>query len=304
MRLSVVIPCYNAESVIGDQLEALARQKYTHPWEIVVSDNGSTDGSRAVVKRFQSWIPNLLVVDSSASPGAAGARNEGIRHARGDLILTCDADDVAGDGYVARMADALEAHDFVAGRLEEKRLNAPWLTASWVNGQAGGLLQSTPTFLPFAAGASLGFRRRVFDQVGGFDPGFRKREDQDFCWRVQLAGTSLHFVPEAVMHYRYPTRLREMYLQSRALAEDAVHIARQYELAMPRPRKRGCWRKLVRRLPGSFVNAASAARFVRDLGHEAGRLRGLATAVAVRSTSSPYRLVTLSPGTGPSGPES
>lgn len=282
MRLSVVIPCYNAESVIGEQLEALTRQDWDHPWEIVVSDNGSTDRSRAVVEGFRRRIPELRIVDSSSSPGAARARNEGIRQARGELILTCDADDVAGEGYVARMAAALESHDFVAGRLEEKRLNAPWLTESWVNGQAEGLLQSTPEFLPFAGGGTLGFKRRVFDLVGGFDPTFPTREDQDFCWRVQLAGTPLHLVQEAVMHFRYPERLREMYRQSRALAEGYVHIYKLYgALGMPRlPRREAWrgkvrWRKILRQLPRirSFDDA-SRARFVRDLGHKVGRIKG------------------------------
>src|SRR5690606_12378908 len=108
----------NGMSVIGEQLEALTRQAWDHPWEVVVSDNGSTDESRAVAEGFQGRIPSLRVVDSSDFKGEAHARNVGIQQARGDLILNCDADDVVADNFVAAMAKSLETHDFVACRLE------------------------------------------------------------------------------------------------------------------------------------------------------------------------------------------
>jgi glycosyltransferase involved in cell wall biosynthesis len=282
VRLSVVIPCYDAEAVIAAQLAALSRQEWDAAWEVVVSENGSADRSREVVEGFRDRLPKLRVVDSSHARGAARARNVGIQHARGDLILTCDADDVVADDYVPVMAAALEAHDFVSARLETDRLNETWQTESWKNGQATGLLQSYPPFLPFAAGASLGFRRYVFDLVGGFDPRFQKREDQDFCWRVQLAGVPLHFVSETAIHYRYPTEPREMYRQSRALAEDGVNIYKHYGCrGMPRLTWRQAlggepgWMRLLRQLwHVRHYDRTRRAKFVRDLGRQVGRLRG------------------------------
>jgi glycosyltransferase involved in cell wall biosynthesis len=282
VELSVVIPCYNAEAVIGEQLEALSRQVWDGRWEVVVSENGSTDRSADVVERFRGQLPALRIVDSSSSRGRAGARNVGIAHARGDRILTCDADDVVCDGYVATMAAALEQHDFVAARLEEYRLNAPWQVESWGNGQATGLLRSRPPFLPYAGGGTLGFRKNVFERVNGFDPRFRTREDQDFCWRVQISGIPLHFIPDAVLHYRYPTELHDMYRQSRSLAETNVQIYRLYRArGMPRMTRdqalRGNtrWSRLLRRLPKvPSYDRVDRARFIRDLGDKVGRLRG------------------------------
>jgi GT2 family glycosyltransferase len=282
MKLSVVIPCYNEATTIGTQLEALADQDFEGSWEVVVSDNGSTDGSVRVVEGFRGRIPEIRVVDSSDARGAAHARNVGIRAAFGEGILLCDADDVVAENYLTVMSSALERHEFIACRFETEVVNEPWQTESWPNGQASSLLGSTGPFLPFAGAGSLGFRRAVFDRVGGFDPAFRAREDQDFCWRVQLLGVPLHFVPETAIHYRYPARLRAMYRQSRSLGEYSVLIYRKYRpLGHPslpwRKALRGKVRwirllKQLRRLP--TADRAQRARFVRDMGHKVGRLRG------------------------------
>lgn len=282
MRVSVVIPCYNEESGIGEQLEALTRQKWDQPWEVVVSDNGSTDGSRSVVERFRCRIPSLRIVDSSGTKGVAHARNVGIEQARGDLILNCDADDVVADNFVAVMATALETHDFVACRLEEHRLNERWIAKSWGNGQRNGLLGFWPRFLPFGGSGTLGFKRSVFEAAGGFDPALRARSDTDFCWKAQLRGIPLHFLPETAVHYRYPTTYSRMYRQSRRLAEYQVLLYRRYrDFGMPvlplRKAFRGrvTWRRLMRQLVHvRRYDRARRARFVRDLGDKVGRLKG------------------------------
>ena len=66
MELSVIIPCLNAEATIATQLEALANQHWSKPWEVVVSDNGSTDNSLEIVKSYKDRLPNLRIVDASA----------------------------------------------------------------------------------------------------------------------------------------------------------------------------------------------------------------------------------------------
>jgi glycosyltransferase involved in cell wall biosynthesis len=282
VRLSVVIPCYNAESAIGEQLEALTRQEWNHPWEVVVSDNGSTDGSRAVVEQFRGRLPSLRIVDSSGTRGVAHARNVGIEHARGDLILNCDADDVVADDFVAVMAKALESHDFVACRLEEHRLNEPWIVASWGNGQRDGLLGFSPAFLPFGGSGTLGFKRFVFEAVGGFDPTLRARSDTDFCWKAQLQGIPLHFVRDTEVHYRYPTSYSRMYRQSRALAEYRVLLYKRYrsrgmvKLTLKQAlRGKTTWSKLMRRLVNfRRYDKVRRARLVRELGRKVGQIKG------------------------------
>ncbi len=69
--VSVVIACRNAADTLGIQLEALSRQQYDGEWDVIISDNGSTDHTRIVAQRYMSVLPGLQIVDSSdrAAPG-------------------------------------------------------------------------------------------------------------------------------------------------------------------------------------------------------------------------------------------
>jgi glycosyltransferase involved in cell wall biosynthesis len=234
-RLSVVIPCYNSAATIGDQLTALAAQRTCYSWEVLIADNGSRDDTVAVVKRFRDRIPALRIVDASTRRGAAYARNAGARAACGAALLFCDADDVMGDGYLESMGAALERHLFVACRYDFQRLNASWLAAArggvgdgQEQGLAGGYCHPT---LPYAGAGGLGVSRSVHEAVNGFDMTLRAlagQEDTDYCIRVQLAGTPLVFVPEAVMHVRFRDTVSGVFNQAWAWAESGAHVQRRY----------------------------------------------------------------------------
>ena len=66
MRLSVIIPCYNAATTIAGQLDALTGQRWSHQWEVIVVNNHSTDGSMEVVERYRTRLPQLRIVDAFA----------------------------------------------------------------------------------------------------------------------------------------------------------------------------------------------------------------------------------------------
>jgi GT2 family glycosyltransferase len=201
-QFSVIIPCRNMGATIGSQLEALAQQSWSQPWEIIVSDNGSKDDSVRVVERFAARLPQLRLVDSSDRPGAAHARNVGVRAAAGPALAFCDADDEVGAGWLAAMGTALARHEFVACRLDTRKLNRAWVR----HPQEYGLQElSYPPYLPVAGGCSVAVKRVVHEEVGGFDESARVAplEDTDYCIRVQLQGVPLVFAADAVVHYRY-----------------------------------------------------------------------------------------------------
>src|SRR3954466_4740554 len=99
-KLSVVIPCLNAASTLGVQLAALTHQSWPGGWEVIVADNGSTDGSREIVEGYRDPLPGLGVGDAGGRRGQAHARNLGATAATGDALLFCDADDEVAPGWM------------------------------------------------------------------------------------------------------------------------------------------------------------------------------------------------------------
>ena len=90
--ISVVIPCRDGAGVLAQQLDALLAQETSAEFEIVVADNGSTDGTADLVRSYAD--PRVRVVDAGRAPGANVARNIGITASKGEYILLTDADDV------------------------------------------------------------------------------------------------------------------------------------------------------------------------------------------------------------------
>ena len=209
--VSVVIPARDAAGVIGQQLGALAAQTH-RDFEVVVADNGSTDGTADAVRAAAGPL-DVRVVDASQRPGVAHARNVGMRSALAAKILFCDADDVAEPGWVAALADALDTVDLAGGHLEVGVVNSAQ-EVSWTLSPTDGGLPVTMRHLPYAVGANLGARRPVLELLGGFDESYvGGHEEVDLAWRAQEAGFSVGFAPDAVVHYRLRSSLRSMVRQ-------------------------------------------------------------------------------------------
>ena len=206
--VTVIIPAFNAADTIGDQLEALTRQTYAGPWEVIVSDNGSTDGTPSVAESFKGRVPGLRVVDASARRGVSHARNAGAAAARGDVLLFCDADDVVVDEWVETMQRALSAHEVVGGCLDCTKLNSPNTLRNHHDHDASG--RAAPLgMLPYAVGATCGVRTSVFNSLSGWNETYvNGADDEDFSWRAQLASHRLGFASEAVVAYRHRSTLR------------------------------------------------------------------------------------------------
>ena len=277
-QVSVVVPCLNAERWLPELLDALAGQGFAAPWEVILADNGSTDGTRAVAESGRARLPALRVIDASARSGQAYARNLGAREARGDKLLFVDADDVVAPGWAQALAHALDQHGFVASRFDLTRLNPPWVLASRENPQERGLNPYTyPPYLDHAGGSGLGVRRAVHEAVGGFDESMPVLEDTDYCWRIQRAGTPLVFVSEAMVHVRLRHDLGGVFRQALSYGENNVAIYKKYlPLGMPRLGLGGAaarWAKLLLSLP-AMLTAKGRPRVVWQLGWRLGRLRG------------------------------
>jgi glycosyltransferase involved in cell wall biosynthesis len=279
MKFSVIMPYLNAAGTVGSTLDALVAQSWPADWELIISDNGSTDAPGPIVEPYKTKIPSLKIIDASGKRGAAFARNLAVRASTGDSLLFCDADDVPGCGWATAMALALHHHHFVAARFEFQKLNPPSIAASRGGTQSDGL--QTCRFLPFphAGAGSIGISRHLHDGIGGFDETILVGEDTDYCMRVQLASHTLVFVPDAVLHYRLRTTQTETFVQASRYAEHAVYLYKRYgtrsswELWRWRTYLRS-WRILLQRTPELARTPEGRTLLAWRLGTHVGALRG------------------------------
>jgi glycosyltransferase involved in cell wall biosynthesis len=276
--VSVVIPAHNEARHIAEQLRALAAQDYAGEVEVLVADNGSTDGTPDVVRRVAAEVlPGLRLLDASERPGPSVARNAGARAASGDVVLFCDADDIADPGWVRHMVAALEGAPLVGGRLEVEALNEARLRG-WRSPPAQTHLPRAEGYLPFAMGSNMGVRADVLRKLGGFDEELdRSGEEPDLCWRAQLAGSPLAFVPEAIVHYRLRPGLRPLLRQRRNWGMGSVDLYTRFrDHGMPRssvPVALRRWLELVLQAPLALVSTERRGRWAGRVAYQWGRVR-------------------------------
>jgi glycosyltransferase involved in cell wall biosynthesis len=201
-RFSIVLPCFNAESTLAETLEGLRAQ--TCPdWEAICVDDGSTDGTRALLADHAARDPRIRPI-THAGKGPSAARNAGVRdHARGDIIAFCDADDLWAPEKLERVARTLErtGADAVYGRVAffDGDRSAP-MRRSTVPANA----LTIPMLLaenPVCTLSNLTILRRAFLDTGGFDEGFVHNEDLDFL--IRLVGRGATVVGDAAAHVLY-----------------------------------------------------------------------------------------------------
>jgi glycosyltransferase involved in cell wall biosynthesis len=275
--VSVVVAVLDEEEHLGEQLAALAEQTYRGAWEVLVVDNGCTDGSIAVALGFAEQLPGLRIVAAPERRSLAHAKNRGAAEARGDLLAFCDADDVVSPGWLEALVSAARTADVVGGTFELETLNDP-LSRAWRPGQAQRELTRYHRYLPAVPGGNSAVWADVARELG-WDEWFRcGGEDQDFSWRAQLASYELAFAPGAVVRLRYRTRLRDLARQWYGYGVVAPRLYRSFRpLGMPGPDLRealAAWRWLARRSIRLLPSREGRGNWLRIASLRTGRLVG------------------------------
>lgn len=268
--VSVLLVARNAASTIGAQLDALAAQAFSEPWEIVVVDDGSTDGTTAIVDDRAAAMPWLRRIDGPGH-GVGAARNAALAAARADVLLLVDADDEVAPGWLAAMAGALEQSQLVAGALDIDALNPEWVR----NTRGHAIADGPSTFadvVQFANSCNMGMRRAVLDQIGGFDESLQAGEDIDFSYRAARVGIPVAYVAAAVVRYRYRTSLGALWRQATAYGRARRVLEARLRadgVAVPDAHIVRGWLGVARRFPHAVRRSRRA-----DLVFKAGNLWG------------------------------
>lgn len=233
--VSVIIPCLNVMKYIDVQLTALSEQNFGGVFEVLVSDNGSTDGLEQHIANHPLTAElDLRYIDSSQRAGISFARNNGSAHARGQFLAFCDGDDRVHSSWLTQLLLSAEFADLIAGGVESESINSPevhsWRPFSSTDGLVLG------RFLPSAMGCNIGIWKRAFDSIGGFDESMTAGEDVEFSWRAQISGLSFAHAPKATVAYRLRSTLSGTWHQtvSYGMAEVELFLAfRDYGVRRP-----------------------------------------------------------------------
>lgn len=216
--VSVIIPVYNAERYLRAAIESVLTQTVL-PLEIIVVDDGSTDASGAVARRF---VPNVRVV-TQPNEGPAAARNCGVSLARGDYLAFLDADDLWVDNKLQRQLHALTTNPALAmvfGQVEQ-------FYSSELSQQATlPDLGQRHLLAGIHVGAML-IRRAAFARIGLFDPQWQVAEFMEWYGRAQALGVKSLVLPDLVMRRRIHTT---------NLGIRAHHLARREYLRLAKRR--------------------------------------------------------------------
>ena len=271
------MPVLDGEAHIADQLAALAGQAYAGEWELVVSDNGCRDRSMDIVRSFEARLPAVTIADARARRGLNHARNTGARAARGDLLAFCDCDDVVSPGWLEAMVAAARQADLVGGRLDAELLNDETVLA-WRPKYTMTALVRDHDFMTYAPGGNMAVWTEVAHAIG-WDEDFRfGSSDHGFAWHAQMAGYTLAYAHDAVIHQRYRRTIRATARQFYRYGKSGPKLYRAFrDHGMPRPDNSEAiarWKQLSRTVPDLWGPRAARGAWIRAASFRVGRIAG------------------------------
>jgi len=204
--VSVIIPAYRAAALIGEALASVTAQTYLD-WEIVVVEDGTDDGTAALLAELaNSWgADRVRYHRHTVNQGLSATRNTAIQLARGQYIALLDHDDLWQPQHLTRAVATLEAQQadltYAQARFFEdgshRSLGLCGPNAQDLEQFPGSLLSKN--FVPVC---TVVMRKPVWTQLGGFDPLLKRVEDLDFWLRVVEAGFKFAYIPEVTGGYR------------------------------------------------------------------------------------------------------
>ena len=231
VNVSIVMPAYNAAATLGEALTSVCRQTHSG-WELIVVDDGSTDGTAELARSFAAREPRIRVI-SQPNAGESGARNTGIAQARFDWLLFLDADDWIAPAHLDRMARAIAADpglDAVHCRSVRVAGDGVEVADAWAP-PTGDLFPILARRAAFPIHACI-VRRSIVDDVGRFDTTLRKSADWDLWQRIARTGARFGAVPEVLAYYRMQPSSAS--LDAPQMLEDGLRVLARGHAADPR----------------------------------------------------------------------
>ena len=299
-RFSVVVPAYEAQSTLGETLDAILAQSFSD-WECVVVDDGSTDDTLPIATGYAQRDPRFRVVHQS-NQGTAGAYNAGVSAAVGDFVVICSADDILLAEHLSKMSafiDSEVGYDIYSSSgyywwPGEYRDIPDGLDERW---EVHSLdLSDVIRKCFYSVGAT--YRRELHAAVGGYRLGVFG-EDYDFWLRALASGARHRYLPDKLSLFRMSSSQKSSKLEAAFRSDIRLlsDLRRDFHLSAP---EEAAVEKRIAQLESMIAAVHRPGARVRHLGRQfldrvLGRRR------AGRVTRQLNSLIGLPVPRGPSG---
>lgn len=215
-KVSIIIANWNGGEVFKNCLNSLSRITYPN-WEVVVVDNGSSDGSDNLAKRILRRKTRVLSLNNQTNLGFVKANNQGYLASSGKYLLLLNNDTEVTAGFLNKLVGLAEK-DSKIGVIQPKILimdnpslldnTGSFFTRTGFLAHRGFMEKDSVKFSQTqevfsAKGACLLIRKSLVDKIGLFDEDFFSYfEESDFCWRIWMSGAKVVFFPQVVIYHK------------------------------------------------------------------------------------------------------
>ena len=237
--VSVIINAYNEEEDIGDCLDSLAEQTYDD-FELVVIDDGSTDGTLDVVESYRDKFD--LKTHRTEHVGLKKARKEGVRRSSGDIIVNVDADEILEPDFLENILQPFRDDKVGSVGGVIKSFGKGWVTDGYGTlNEIFYSLRDEGEEAEWVQGGCSAYRREALEDVGGL-PAEKVSLDKDTSWRMKDSGWKVILRKDAVVHHKDPQTLKSVMKREHKIGRREYHLLKRHS-------SRSSWKELSRFYP-------------------------------------------------------
>jgi len=262
LKKSIIIPAYNAEGTIQKTIESLKQQEGVDHYEIIVVDDGSTDQTADIVKSFPE-----VKYHYQENAGPAAARNYGAKSADGDILFFTDADCIPHQDWIKNCLPPFADNNIAVVCGSYGISNPEFLLATCIHKEILFRHKHLMPFYPRVFGSyNFAIRKKIFDEVGGFDVGYRHAsgEDNDLSYKILKKGCKIYFEKNALVDHTHPTSILKYLMEQN---RHGFWRARMYSAhpSMMKGDDYTFWKDVVEVLGVLFLFVLFLASFLTDV---------------------------------------
>jgi len=232
MDFSIIIPTRNSGKTLSKTLSSLSSLDYPRNlFEVIIVDFNSSDETLEIAKRF-----NVKII-KARSPGAAAARNAGIKEARGRLICFTDSDCVIPRDWLSKIYNKIKDNPEIAGvggpikPLGSHNIIQEFAGENFLEMMAYPPIEifaESKRFWCSLITANCCYKKEIISAVGGFDENFfTSGEDIDLCWRIALSNKVL-YDPNIIVYHIFPDNLKDLFKQYFKYGEGSSKLRKKH----------------------------------------------------------------------------